>query len=60
MRFEINVNNTTNSWQLHFASSLVEISASWESAGYNMAINVEIGAFILMAEAARLLYVIWH
>lgn len=60
MGFEVVVNNTTNSWHLYFASSLVDISASYEGAGYNMAINVEIDDFILMVEAAQLLYGLWH
>lgn len=59
MRFEVIVDNNTNSWQLHFASALVDISASCQGAGYNMAINVEIGAFILMAEVARLIHGLW-
>lgn len=60
MRFEVIVDNNTNSWQLHFALSLVDISASCQGARYNMAINVEIGAFILMAEVARLIHGLWR
>lgn len=60
MRFEVIVDNNTNSWQLHFASSLVDISTSCQGVGYNMAINVEIGAFILMAEVARLIHGLWR